>query len=281
MLAHRLVARLVVLVLFAGTSHPAAAQAPSPPASGQAVFPVFEGWYRNSDGTFSLSFGYFNRNEKVAVDVPLGAGNVIAPGASGQPQPTHFEPRRHWGVFTVIVPADFGKKQTITWTLSVRGESYAIPGSLRAEWQIDALDGEVGSGNTPPALRFSANGPSGSGPGGITSGPLEATVRAPIALTIWATDDGRAPAVTASERKPAAPQTTLTWFLHQGPAPVAFGAPTATIPAAGGSAATTVRFTSPGNYVLRVRANDQSGVAAAGHAQCCWSNGFVRVTVRP
>jgi hypothetical protein len=28
-----------------------------------------------------------------------------------------------------------------------------------------------------------------------------------------------------------------------------------------------------------VRANDASGVANAGHAQCCWTNGFVKVTV--
>ena len=38
-------------------------------------------------------------------------------------------------------------------------------------------------------------------------------------------------------------------------------------------------FSELGDYVLRVRANDASGVANAGHAQCCWANGFVKVTV--
>jgi len=33
-----------------------------------------------------------------------------------------------------------------------------------------------------------------------------------------------------------------------------------------------------GEYIVRVRANDSS-VAGAGHSQCCWSNGFVKVTV--
>jgi hypothetical protein len=48
-----------------------------------------------------------------------------------------------------------------------------------------------------------------------------------------------------------------------------------------GRAGTRVRFTAPGDYVLRVRANDASGVANAGHAQCCWTNGFVKVRVTP
>ena len=62
----------------------------------------------------------------------------------------------------------------------VRGASYAIPGNLKTNWQIDALEGEAGSGNTPPALKFAANGPEGSGPFGITAGPLTATVGKPL-----------------------------------------------------------------------------------------------------
>jgi hypothetical protein len=46
-----------------------------------------------------------------------------------------------------------------------------------------------------------------------------------------------------------------------------------------GRATTAATFSEPGEYVLRVRANDASGVAGAGHAQCCWSNGFVKVIV--
>ena len=285
MLTSRIVARAIVSLLLAGDARSATAQAPptapstAPLASGQAVFPVFEGWYRNPDGSYSLSFGYFNRNTKEVVDVPLGANNTIGPDIASQPQPTHFEPRRHWGVFVVTVPATFGKKQTVTWSLTVRGETYAIPGSLRGEWQIDALEGEVGSGNTPPVLKFAANGPSGSGPGGITSDVHAATVGRSLTVTVWATDDGRSPAVTDEARKKAPPHTTLTWFVHQGPAAAVFGRPTAKVPAAGGSASTTVTFATPGSYVLRVRANDQSGVASAGHAQCCWSNGYVRVMV--
>jgi hypothetical protein len=82
----------------------------------------------------------------------------------------------------------------------------------------------------------------------------------------------------ASAGRDAVP-VTLTWFLHQGPGKVLFEPPTARVPSAGGSASTNVTFSEPGDYVLRVRANDASGVAGAGHAQCCWTNAFVKVTV--
>src|SRR6185503_11154097 len=98
---------------------------------------------------------------------------------------------RHWGVFAVKVPADFGSKE-VTWTLAVRGATYAIPGNLRANWQIDALEGEAGSGNTPPVLKFAADGPEGSGPLGITGGPVSATAGTPVALSVWSRDDGTA-----------------------------------------------------------------------------------------
>jgi hypothetical protein len=274
--------RLAVVVAFGLTlaAWPrVSAQLPLAPAprSGATVNPVFEGWYPNPDGTRSISFGYYNRNTEEALDIPIGPNNLIEPGQPNQNQPTHFEPKRHWGVFAVKVPADFGSKEVV-WTLKVRGQTYAIPGNLNPNWQIDALEGEAGSGNTPPALRVNANGPEGSGPFGVMSAPVAATVGKPLAVTIWAKDDGKAAGSVASAGRDAVP-VTLTWFLHQGPGQVAFDPPTARVPSAGGSAATSATFSAPGEYVLRVRANDASGVAGAGHAQCCWTNAFVKVTV--
>src|ERR1019366_8748008 len=84
--------------------------------AGQSVTGAFEGWFKNPDGSFSLLFGYFNRNMKEEVDIPIGNDNRMEPGGPDQGQPTHFLPRRQWGVFTVTVPKDFGDKK-ITWTL--------------------------------------------------------------------------------------------------------------------------------------------------------------------
>src|ERR1700678_757228 len=75
---------------------------------GRSVTGAFEGWFANPDGTFSLLLGYFNRNATQELDIPIGPGNKIEPGGPDQCQPTHFLPRRQWGMFTVTVPKDFG-----------------------------------------------------------------------------------------------------------------------------------------------------------------------------
>ena len=275
-----LVVGVAVGLWFAAESAHPAGQLPlaTPAKSGRTVTPVFEGWYPNPDGTFSISFGYYNRNMEEAVDVPIGPDNFIEPGERNQGQPSHFTPQRHWGVFAVRVPKDFGDK-TVTWTLKSRGETFAIPGRLHPNWQIDALEGEAGSGNTPPVLKLDAAGPEGSGPLGITGAPQAAIAGQPLTLNVWARDDGKASSSVSSGGRGAVP-VTVTWFKHQGPGGVTFTPPTARVPTAGGSAATTVTFAEPGAYVVRVRANDASGVAGAGHAQCCWSNAFVPVTVK-
>lgn len=248
-------------------------------STGQTVSPVYEGWYRNPDGTFTLSFGYFNRNNSEVLEIPVGPDNFISPGDRNQGQPTQFHPRRHWGVFGVKVPADFGKKEVL-WTLKVRGASYAIPGMLHENWQIDALEGEAGSNNTPPVVKFGETGAEGRGPFGVTAGPLTATAGQPLAISVWASDDGRAPAAAAARGRGAAPQVQLAWFKHQGPGDVKFAPATGRAAASGEQVTTQATFAAPGSYIVRVRANDSSGVSGAGHAQCCWTNGFVKVNVK-
>jgi hypothetical protein len=266
-------------LVITGSVPPLGAQLPlaTLKASGQTVTPAYEGWYKNLDGTFSLSFGYYNRNAEEVLDIPIGPNNFIEPGDPNQGQPTEFQPRRHWGVFAVKVPAGFGNK-TVTWTLKMRGATFAIPGSLHSNWQIDALEGEAGAGNTPPGLKFAADGPEGSGPLGLTTGPLTTVVGSPLAVIAWARDDGRASGSVGGAGKEAVP-LTLTWFKHQGPGKVSFDPASSRVATSGGQASTTATFSDAGAYVIRIRVNDASGVANAGHAQCCWTNGFVKVSV--
>lgn len=275
----RLRASIVFLAVttVAGCLASAAAQIPLSPVrdAGQTVTPAYEGWYPNEDGTFTLSFGYFNRNREEILDIPVGPNNFMAPGRQDLGQPTRFHPQRHWGVFTVKVPADFGNGEVV-WTLVNRGQTFAIPGHLRSEWLLDAkLD--LASNNTPPALKFAPSGPEGRGPDGITTGPVEARVGDPLSLTLWATDDeiGR-----ENPFRPQPAKIMLMWFKHSGPGDVAFEN---TEPRAdkenGGKSTTSATFSAPGDYVLRVRANDLSGNISGGHAQCCWTNGYVKVTV--
>ena len=250
-----------------------AQSAPIPYQSGQGIAPSFEGWFKNPDGTVSLSFGYMNRNYKEALDVPPGPNNKIEPGAADQGQPTHFLPRRQTGIFTIVVPADFAATQRVTWTVTVNGQTNSVPGHVRPEWEIDALK-EVTSGNTPPAISFEPGGKSGQGPAGIRSS-LTGKVATPVNLTLWATDDD----VRKRESRPG-PALGLNWSKYRGPGRVTFAAVAPKIN--GGQATTTATFSEPGEYVLRVLAWDSSGPQGsvmAGGFQCCWTNGYVRVTV--
>src|SRR5215510_3913181 len=139
-----------------------AQQLPFEPAhdTGQSITGAFEGWFANSDGSFSLLVGYYNRNSKQELDIPIGSNNRIEPGGPDQGQPTHFLTGRQWGVFTVIVPKDFGKKK-LTWTLVSNAKTTAIPMSLDTLWEIEPF--KEASGNTPPVLRF-GEGASVQGP---------------------------------------------------------------------------------------------------------------------
>ena len=268
------VALVVVMVATAGWAE--AQRLPLFPStkSGRTVTPAYEGWYPNPDGTFTLSFGYYNRNSEEVVEIPLGPNNFLEPADLDGWQPTHFQPQRNWGVFTVTVPADFGD-QRVTWTLVNNEQTFAIPGHLHRDWLIDARY-DPANDNYPPVLKFDPAGTEGTAPDGVTTGLLTAKVGEPLTLTVWATDDG---GETGGLFGPPGAPLTLSWFKHSGPGDVTFSEAEHEFEEPSGQATTTATFSAPGEYVVRVRANDQAGASRAGHSQCCWTNGFVKVTV--
>lgn len=266
------------LVVVSSWAPLAAGQLPLAPVSthGQTITPVYEGWYPNPNGTISLSWGYFNRNSEETVVLPVGPENRFEPGAPDQGQPTNFLPRRQRGVFTVVVPGDFGDNEVL-WTLSFRGDTQTIPGHLHRDWLLDALGGAA-SGDAPPIVRFSEDGVEHRGPGGSPAGPLAATVGEPLPLVVWATDDGISRRRNENAEDDPPPLVELSWRLHQGPAAVSFDDDELEIAEDGPPRAeTTVTFSEPGEYFLRVLASDRSG---GGGSQYCWTNAFVRVEVK-
>ena len=125
-------------------------------ASGQNVAPVFEGWEHNPDGTFSMVFGYLNRNYEEEMDIPLGVDNtIVIKGESlgDRGQPTHFYPRRQRFLFRVVVPKDWDKNEKVVWTLTSRGRTDQAKGWLQPEWELsDAVIAEnLGGGVPDPA----------------------------------------------------------------------------------------------------------------------------------
>lgn len=254
--------------------------------SGQGVTGAFEGWFKNQDGTFSLLFGYYNRNQKEDLEIPVGQDNRIEPGGPDQGQPTHFLPGRQWGVFTVTVPAGFGTNK-LTWTLISNGQTLAIPGSLNPLWEINAFK-EPTTGNTPPVIKF-GGGASIQGPRPATT-TLSASAGKPLALTVSVSDDAIMPLIgTTGMDRPKTPPVTVTWSKFRGPGAVTFSEPKPAVELAktgaggsgvSGTASTSATFSEPGDYILLVVANDWSGVGGHGY-QCCWTNAQVKVSVKP
>lgn len=275
------------LILAIGAP-PALAQLLLEPARdyGSSVTGAFEGWFKNPDGSFSLLLGYYNRNRRQEVDVPIGPDNAIQPGGPDRGQPTHFMPGRGWGLFTIRLPADFGD-QKLTWTIAANGKTTVIPASLKPDWEISPFI-EAAVGNTPPVLSFDEHGPSVQGPRGL-SVERTAKVGEPLPLTVWVSDDAKFTSSSSARPKSPGPPVTLYWVMYRGPAPVVFSTTRPGVqklerpgsPAAfNGTSATSATFSEPGGYVLLVTANDYSGEGGAGF-QCCWTTAQVKVSVRP
>ncbi len=251
--------------------------------TGQSITGAFEGWFPNQDGTFSLLLGYYNRNLNQEVDIPVGPNNRIEPGGPDRGQPTHFLPGRQWGVFTIRVPKDFGDAK-LTWTIAMNGKSTVIPMSLNPLWEVEPF--KEATGNTPPFIGFSESGPFVQGPAGPAI-MMTATLPEPAGLTVWLADDA-VPSLPGSH--PKAPAVTVHWSKFRGPGAVKFSnerpvvekadfkaPPTAAFT---GKATTLANFSEPGEYVLRMVANDWTGDGGRGF-QCCWSNAQVKVVVKP
>lgn len=241
--------------------------------SGASVTGAFEGWYKNADGSFSILIGYFNRNQKETLDIPVGPNNHIDPGGPDQGQPTYFLARRQWGVFTVNVPKDFAQKR-LTWTITANGQTTSIPLHLDPLWIVEPFE-DAGVGNTPPVVRFQLGGTAYTGPPRGFAASLSAKSGDPLTLTVWLTDDGKiAPEARPRQGAPA----NITWSKFRGPGNVTFENPRPTVAIEDGKASTTAKFSAPGEYILRVQANDASGDGGGGF-QCCWTNAHVKVTV--
>ena len=282
----------VALVGVIATGAEGQARLPGAPEApgGRPASPAFEGWYQNPDGSFTLSFGYFNRDQTETIEVPPGADNFIEPAEFDGAQPGIFAPRRHVGAFVVTVPADFadGGGQVV-WTIRNRGVNYSVPGQPGSDaYQLHY--GPMAMGSLPPLLKLDSAGPELWGVmtqdgdpraswetqavlGSVTDPvPMSARVGEPLQLTVWA-EDRLEP---GAERDPVPPG--VTWYTHQGPTSAVF-ANAAPDPDASGRVETTVTFEVPGRYLLRVRADNFNPVDSTPGDQCCWTNGYVEVSV--
>jgi len=243
------------LALFAMLAVPAYAQIQN--AIGQNVVPVYEGWERNTDGSFNMVFGYMNRNYEEQLDLPVGPDNIMSPGAPDQGQPTHFYRRRQQFVFKIKVPKDWGKKDLV-WTLTSRGKTEKAYGTLEPIWELGNLVYQENRGG--PGVMSWPEEPN-EAPSVEMVGSSQRTVTLPesLTLTLQISDDGHpkprprrggsasvirdsdgavvstggaasetiapvkeSPLTQAVVKLEPGVRLGVTWILYRGPAPVTF-----------------------------------------------------------
>ena len=210
----------------------------------KTISPVFDGWYGNPDGSFTLLFGYFNRNGG-ETPIPVGPDNRVTPAPDDRGQPTNFLPLRQWHAYRVSVPA--GWDGEVVWTLGVPGTGHReqTTASLNPIYEV-----EDPSGPGAPAVS------------GLPAGRVATRVGEPLALS-----------ASAAEADAERGELLVRWSKNRGPLAgrVAFSAP--------GALATTATFSAPGSYELRLRVDEH--VNMGGSSEEHHTDAFVSVSVSP
>ncbi len=302
----QLTARALVVLLVGLIAAPLYAQLPQQlrdypltrfQTRGDLIAPFFDGWIDNGDGSVTMVFGFMNRNTEEIVDIPLGPNNYIRPTQFDGVQPTHFPIYdrggltgiRERGAFAVTVPAGMAGTE-IVWTLSHAGHSYSVPGrAVSVAYEMSSARRALGSLN--PAIRFTQGGPESNDREGVKGPTVTASVGTPVTLSAFVQDRGDRGQYDVDNLY----QVGTEWILHQGPSIPEFDNAAMTGRAreeAAGEGAmisaddwtvvtTQATFMEPGDYVIRLRADNWAAPDSKMDNQCCWSNGYLPVTVTP
>ena len=261
---------------------------------GLRVAPFFDGWYPNPDGTVTLSFGYSNLNREEVVEIPLGPDNFIEPKeyrrTAADVVPAGRARLRPTAAAAAAIAASASgacsrsrcrraSRATSCGRCAYRGQTYSVPGqheerrlpAATGRWRWDRFRRSCVSGRRP----------GGRGPAGIQADPVRASVGAPLSLAIWVTDDSvtgtgagadhGSASEAGDERRPGS-STPVRGRSSSARRSSAIASLT-------GTATTSATFKQPGEYVIRVRADNFGRLDTSAGNQCCWTNGYVKVTV--
>ncbi|MGE0450166.1 MAG: hypothetical protein AB7Q29_11355 [Vicinamibacterales bacterium] len=218
--------------------------------------------------------------------VPVQSGTVSGAGPAAPPArrgrgdgfgPNINQHDRERGAFTITIPKDF--KGDVVWTLKHGGQTWSVPGRTKRNEYM--LSWPMAMGSTPPLLSFPPSTATGRGPMGIKSEDKQAKVGEPIELTVHVKDDAAHEKEPITIKREERPSINVYWLKHQGPvgAEVKFEPAKDGVKGTEGSSSTKATFAQPGEYVVRARVDVHGNVDSSYADQCCWSNGYVKVTV--
>lgn len=229
----------IVSALVAALALATAAQA----QQNQPIYPAYDGFLKNPDGSYTLSFAYFSHNADV-VAIPPGPNNSFGPAPADRMQPTSFKPG-HWRFQCVmVVGPDFDGK--LKWTLGYAGTTTGTSERmLQSNWnlvegaaQLAKIDyAKVPKGvclNQRPTVRVL----------GVTARPNSP----PPVLTVALNEELNLFGSAHDEGLPRGKGLAVEWTMLKGPGTVTF-----TIP---GAARTKATFSAPGLYELELTASD-------------------------
>jgi hypothetical protein len=207
----------------------------------QPIYPAYDGFLKNADGSYTLAFAYFSHNADV-VTIEPGSNNNFAPEPVDRQQPTVFKPG-HWRFQCVmVVDPDFAGK--MRWTLTYAGTTTETSERmLQSNWNLveGAADlskidyAKVPRGvclNRAPTVR-------------VLGKPAR---KGEVAMTATTAEELHLFGSVADEGLPRGRKLTVQWKALKGPGTVTFSNPDA--------ARTKASFTAPGIYELELAATD-------------------------
>src|SRR5262249_32456141 len=243
-----------------GSSGYATAAQPSQPIHLQ-----YDGYVKNKDGTYTLSFGYFNLNH-VDLSIQPGEDNTFVPSPADRNQPILFEKGRHRFACSMVLPPDFDGN--LQWTVRFAGKTSTttaktldplyeleLNSARRATGGLDLVKAPRGVCiNRAPAVQV-INPLADINAGGDTLAATSFATRLDRELSLGGNveDDGL----------PRHAKLTVSWKKNSGPGEVAFS--DASLPA------TRVRFSAVGVYELELSATDTEHTSSVK----------IKVTVNP
>jgi hypothetical protein len=210
--------------------------------SNQPVYPAYDGYLKNPDGSYTLSFAYFSHNAE-PVTIPAGPANSITPDPADRQHPTTFQPG-HWRFQCVmVVGPEFDGK--LRWTLTYAGTTTGTSQNMlhsnynlvEGAEEVRAIDyAKAPRGvclNRAPIVRVLG---------------LSARRGTPPTATVTVTEELNLFGSVSDEGLPRGGMLAAAWRKLSGPGTVTFTPPQ--------TARTRARFGAPGAYELELSAND-------------------------